>query len=126
MTQEEKELLLKDLSARLGYGVKVAFQVGNNMPDIRVFTGEDYDYLKSYHFIDEFTNCTFKPYLRPMSSMTEEEIDTMWDISENNAVAEGSSKITDLLNKWSLDHHHLIEKGLAIEVTKENNPYGNL
>lgn len=104
--------MLKDLCARLPYGVKVAFQVGDNVPDVRVFTGKDYDYLKGYHFIDDFTNCTFKPYLRPMSSMTEEER------KEYGLVLcdELSINQYDWLNAHHFDYRGLIEKGLALEA----------
>ena len=54
-----------------------------------------------------------------MNSMTDEEIDLMWQIYENSAAAEGSSRITDFLNERHLDHHHLIEKGLALEASKD-------
>ena len=121
MTQEDKELLLKDLCARLPYGV-ICYN-SDTESNFKLCDVADIDsgYPTFDYGYGELK--TVKPYLRPMSSMTEEEINMMWDISENNAEAEGSSKITDLLNKWNLDHHHLIEKGLAIEVTEENNPY---
>ena len=149
MKQEDKELLLKDLCSRLPYGVEVAFQVGNNMPDIRIFTGKDYDYLKYYHFIDEFTNCTFKPYLRSISSMTEEEMNELktlcsiyiptdsptigfgeygiivftHHLTNNTYSFKLSVSVIDWLLKNHFDYRGLIEKGLAIEVNKENNPY---
>lgn len=134
MTQEEKELLLKDLCTRLPYDVKVAFQVGNNVPDIRVFTGKDYDYLKYYHFIDDFTNCTFKPYLRSIdSSMTEEEDKKrielgIWRNSniegcKVTAIDKNVDKALDWLNANHFDYRGLIPKGLAIEITEDNNPY---
>ena len=139
MNREDKELLLKDLCARLPYDVKVAFQVGNNMPDIRIFTGKDYDYLKYYHFIDEFTNCTFKPYLRPKSSMTEEEKETYYNLcyEEEREEYEFGEWVTrvyyhdtidsiDYLNSIHVDYRGLIPKGLAIEVNESNNPYKGL
>ena len=72
MTQEDKELLLKDLSARLPYGVKVQYE-GN------IF---DIDYISPMYeevrldFADYYTIdiSEIKPYLRPMSSMTEEQL----------------------------------------------------
>lgn len=115
MNQQDKELLLKDLCARLPYGVIMQMNNHNYLPAKLKSIDIDKELLEIGTIHDVFLDAC-KPYLRPMSSMTEEEIDTMWDISENNAGAEGSSKITDLLNKWNLDHHHLIEKGLAIEA----------
>ena len=119
MTQEDKELLLKDLCSRLPYGVEVAFRVGNNVPDIRVFTGKDYDYLRFYHYIDDFTNCTFKPYLRPMSSMTKEEKEEYDNIVYG--ITNIGSKyeyydLVDWLNKKMFDYRGFIEKGLALEA----------
>ena len=65
MTQEEKQLLFKDLCARLPYNVFITIMADNGemMKDIlRPYT------LNIFNGRDEI-----KPYLRPMSSMTEEE-----------------------------------------------------
>lgn len=137
MTQKDKQLVLADLCARLPYKVEVAFQVANYTPDIRTFTGKDYDYLKFYHFIDEFTKCTFKPYLRPMSSMTEEEIEEYHSLcfDEEREVLESGEWVTrvyyhdtidsiDWLNKKKFDYRGLIPKDLAIS-TEVFNPYKN-
>lgn len=136
MNQQDKELLLKDLCVRLPYGVKVEFRVGDNVPDIRIFTGKDYDYLKTYHYIDEFTNCTFKPYLRPLSSMTEEERADMgeailkdkiepWGEIKSSGVdnlllcsSRQASNLIDWFNRYHFDYRGLIEKGLAIEASE--------
>lgn len=74
-----------------------------------------------------------KPYLRPMSSMTEEEYDQLYIDSR---VKEDSDDILDALandmdaidwlNAHHFDYRGLIPKGLAIEVTKENNLYENI
>ena len=69
MTQEEKQLLLKDLCARLPYGVKVQLSssasphkfMGYDKGLVRIDTDQRYELEH------------IKPYLRPMSSMTEEE-----------------------------------------------------
>jgi hypothetical protein len=121
MTKEDKQLLLQDLCARLPYGV-ICDCLHDYHTKASAIDAEDSTVY--YPYCDEWESIEYcKPYLRPMSSMTDEEIDMMWNISENYSEAEGSSKITDLLNKWNLDHHHLIERGLAIAVTQENNPY---
>lgn len=129
MKEEDKELLLKDLSGRLPYGV---FCVGTTyeLDD----DGERYIPVKVKDTLTEIHNynletvsvrlglissCkleTVKPYLRPMSSMTEEETETLWNIWENDAASEAASKMTDFLNKKHLDHHHLTDKGLALEA----------
>lgn len=77
MTQEEKELLLKDLSARLYYGVKVTYNIsGSHYEEISTICGWElqYDDLISFKLKNGLVvGCNIKPYLRPMSSMTEEE-----------------------------------------------------
>ena len=82
MTQEDKELLLKDLSARLPYGVCVEHTSGfrGTLHDITVyFTYNDDDTIKDYLCYTDFfgdESCKiefFKPYLYPLSSMTEEQ-----------------------------------------------------
>lgn len=72
---------------------------------------------------------TIKPYLRPMSSMTEEEWKDYKNIDDRSyscpmdyAHIPASDRI-DWLLAHRFDYRGLIPKGLAIEVTKENNPY---
>ena len=73
MTQEEKNLLIKDLCGRLPYGVKV--QSYNDRYDIE--TIETLQEIDSDGYISTFEcetlKCIAKPYLFPMSSMTEEQ-----------------------------------------------------
>ena len=64
MTQEEKDLLLKDLCARLPYGVKVQY---------KDFDPIDLESIDQYTVNGNYLISLCKPYLRPMSSMTEEE-----------------------------------------------------
>ena len=59
-----------------------------------------------------------KPYLRPMDSMTEEEYAEFGYDTLRYTIQD-----IDWLNAHHFDYRGLIEKGLAIEVTKENNPY---
>lgn len=119
MTQEEKQLLLIDLCARLPHGVIVRNEEGYeghlNSIDQTIFGVELGVNITATRRVD-FQLDTCKPYLRPMSSMTEEEIDTLWNIWENDAASEAASKMTDFLNKKQLDHHHLIDIGLALEA----------
>ena len=114
MTHEDKELLLKDLCARLPYSVKVkivdedilsqdneeGFIVGkeNVNDDCFVIQCSSDSYVLVYN--------DFKPYLRPMSSMTEEEKKECLKITFVEA--------TDWLNSHHLDYRGLIEKGLAL------------
>ena len=110
MTQEEKQLLIKDLSPRLPYGVIVSYQVGKNTPVNRVLTGKALDELMRGSYVDEWLKCSFKPYLRPMSSMTEEEKAFVYNGHIEFWVRE------DYCNKHHLDYCGLIEKGLAFEA----------
>ena len=119
MTQEDKELLLKDLCARLPYGVIVQYddyfdKDYPRKPKILTFT-----FLEACS--KEMDKWNPKPYLRPMSSMTEEEAQDM-PLSEalHSSCYVG---VIDWLNEHHFDYRGLIEKGLAIEVTEENNPY---
>jgi hypothetical protein len=131
MAQEDKELLLKDLSARLPYGVKcnVKYIINNETTYGEDVESECIDIIKRISF-DTYSVYTewlghesviedIKPYLRPMSSMAEEEKEELrtlkWTKLEHYTV--------DWLNAHHFDYRGLIEKGLAIEVTEENNPY---
>ena len=130
MTQEDKNLLLRDLSARLPYGVKV--YVGEDI----AMTLKQIDYKG---FCESWENEDFKchsrwmlPYLRPMSSMTEEEINEFHKlrfIHVNYGLEPLQCVLSvneiDWLNAHHFDYRGLIEKGLAIAVTKENNLYKN-
>lgn len=71
MTKEDKQLLLKDLCARLPYWVIGEYSWKGNEPYNRELTGSLFDELKSSWYSTE--DSEFLPYLRPMSSMTEEE-----------------------------------------------------
>ena len=115
MTQEEKQLLLKDLSARLPYGVK--------------FQGEDsnvYTLDAANYFALQVEDMVFKPYLRPMSNMTEEEKKERdfycgykpydekigeWYLTEYDM-----PDYIDFLYEHHLDFRGLIPMGLALEA----------
>lgn len=141
MTQYEKDLLLKDLCARMPYGVKVKFKV-NEVIEIKEkliynIYGE-YSYIsdgKSYLTLDIikelFNNHLdeIKPYLFPMSSMTEEqkeEFNTkslelqLKVIDEEIMYEEATEFEVDFYNKHHLDWRGLIPMGLAIDATNLN------
>ena len=114
MTQEEKQLLLKDLCARLPYGVK--------------FQGEDsnvYTLDAANYFALQVEDVIFKPYLRPMSSMTEEELkeySKLWDLQDEfptDADIRFKIDVFDWLNTHHFDHRGLIPKGLALEALED-------
>lgn len=121
MTQEEKELLVKDICGRLPYGLKVL----KNKDSYKIRGVKDDCVIireRAVYGVKEFITKieTIKPYLRPMDSMTEEEATEFESISEE-LLEHGTSEeiwdtVVDWLNAHHFDHRHLIEKGLAIEA----------
>jgi len=125
MKQEDKELLFVDLCARLPYGVKVNAQY----KDGDGWKTEDRKILGLYEDGQVYLDCVYttidciKPYLRPMSSMTEEERKE-YNLTKTLSIVDYPTlKSFDWLNAHHFDYRGLIERGLAIEVTEENNPY---
>ena len=123
MTQKDKSLLLKDLCARLPYGVRVHLVYDDDVSFEREMG------IGSLHDIMFENVVDAKPYLRPMSSMTEEEEEEYRNIDNRSyscpmdyAHIPASERI-DWLNAHHFDYRGLIERGLAIAVTEENNPY---
>ncbi len=143
MTQEDKELLLKDLCARLPYEVVGKCEIDASYDtsfDTKFQThifdaivhGLKEDLLLVTPLIEdkdeqEFANeevadgvdiLDFKPYLFPMSSMTEEQQINLTKFVENGIY--GENILYDWLNKNHFDYRGLIEKGLAIDATELN------
>ena len=113
MTQEDKKLLLIDLCARIPYGVKVC--AGEDL----AMTLKQIDYKC---FCESWENEDLKchsrwmfPYLRPMSSMTEEEKEEYQAFFNYDGV-EYPEEYIDWLNAHHFDYRGLIEKGLALEA----------
>ena len=73
MTQENKQLLLKDLCARLPYGVKILDIPANVVGDLFLVSTTDTVEYKANDGTGSQTLYNIKPYLRPMSSMAKEE-----------------------------------------------------
>ena len=111
MTQEEKQILLRDLCSRLPYNVICKLSVKG----VDVSITEKLDLGGLDHFM--FGTMDVKPYLRPMSSMTEEEENKYNSL---NAYEKGTFPHTEEAFDWLLvnhfDFHNLIEKGLALEA----------
>ena len=134
MTQEDKLLLLKDLCVRLSYGVICNTPKGDgrlcsiNQTIFGTEYGINIKATERDYFNDKEVD--IKAYLRPMPSMTEEELaqyrcmndalDENYEVHIDNAYP-----AFDWLNEHHFDYRGLIEKGLAIEVTESNNPYKN-
>ena len=121
MTYEDKELLLKDLCARLPYGVKVESVFLNTDTKKRKSCGiEVFDATCILMIRDGFGE--FKPYLFPLSSMTEKQKKEYQYITERwmNDPSYSISDSIDWLNENHFDYRGLIEKGLAIDATGLN------
>ena len=115
MTQEEKQLLLKDLCVRIPYRTFVCLNPGAyNKPEKCLLTGIDDEEVYLNVDSDPFKINNIRPYLRPMSSMTEEEKDEYDRLVMCNA----SWVVDDWLNKNHFDYRGLIEMGLALEATE--------
>lgn len=128
MTQEEKDLLLKDLSARLPYGVKIQYEgdiftidyISVLFEEVRLYTFDNY-------IVDV---SEVKPYLFPISSMTEEQKReyNKWkhlipvcryeygDVVEEIELYDSPESFEYLIENH-FDYRGLIEKGLAIDCT---------
>lgn len=123
MTQEEeKDLLLKDLCARLPYGVKVKLGDNPNIFDLEYRIKFAVMYGDSNKLEDILDIINIKPYLFPLSSMTEEQKNEYQYITERwmNDPTYSISDSIDWLNKHYFDYRGLIEKGLAIDATGLN------
>lgn len=139
MTQEQKDLLLKDLCGRIPYGVKieltnswgyhhenVAKKGDVTIDRLKGFTGSyfniyhdnplDWDWYESDIDIEDI-----KPYLFPLSSMTEEQKDEFDRLYTYDAlIVEPQRELIDFCNKHHLDYRGLIPMGLAIDATHKN------
>ena len=121
MTQEDKELLLKDLTARLPYCVKIelTWWVMDEGTYVNVtLEPEHIEQLLNYeNYITEI-----KPYLFPLSSMTEEQkkeyqyITERWMYDSSYSISDS----IDWLNKNHFDYRGLIPMRLAIDATNLN------
>ena len=135
MEQTSNELLLKDLCSRLPYGVKVQMADGaiEELLNVNVST-----------FICNGLKGLPKPYLFPLSSMTEEQFHELKEITDfkynrnNLELVEWTKthktiefwleevpqykvvEVFDWLNKNHFDYRCLIERGLAIDATRLN------
>ena len=155
MTQEEKELLRKDLCARMPYGVKAKVL---NEDILRYdYSSEEGGFIKGIENINEglfIIKCReegyvlsydeFKPYLLPLSSITDEmmeELNTIGFFKYRDTIAnaahleskngvseeiytyidiESTSVLIEFFHSHHIDYRGLIGKGLAIDATNLN------
>ena len=138
MKQEDKELLLRYMSMALPYGVVIKITSDGGMSEVSYNMRLDAELLADLlHTEDDF-----KPYLRPMSSMTEEEDKEriqlgIWRSSQTNGYevtrinpdisqsynSQAFQNALGFLLREHFDIFGLIPKGLAVEITEDNNPY---
>ena len=138
MTQEDKDLLFKDLCARLPYGVKASYygaeEECETWDEIECVTLDGYVDIGQYSLPIE----GIKPYLFPLSSMTKEQLFEVQEILGKNEIKidDGFLRIVDsdrnvityleilALLEWFYKNHFdindLIPKGLAIDATGLN------
>lgn len=113
MAQEEKQVLLKDLYARILYGFTV-----HRYSDNRDITFGPNELDEFAHFLEYSEGKEFKPYLRPMSSMTEEERNDFYHnrTFHDGRMWESEGSDVDWLNAHHFDYRGLIPMGLALEA----------
>lgn len=123
MTQEDRQLLLKDLCARLPYGVKFKADNEECIREIHYIRDEDV-YIREYSNLPYWID-TIKPYLRPMSSMTGAEVLEYIGLKEEIVASDDITysfetyESIDWLNAHHFDYRGLIEKGLALEAPED-------
>ena len=142
MTREDKDLLIKDLSARLPYGVKVKLGDNPNIFDLEYRIKFAIMYGDSDKLEDILDITNIKPFLFPLSSMTEEQkkeiskrynlhtsyglcieitnhSEGYWD-DDNSCHLQDYLWLVDWFNKNHFDYRGLIPKGIAKDATGLN------
>lgn len=144
MTQEDKELLLKDLCARLPYEVillapnrKVTYQTDGNTSAELLVEEEWKPYLRSLPSMTREEKKELERLIdKKLNGIEQEDDDEEWapwvlhyttgirnSIGGEKFYFDDMSFIYDWLNSHHFDYRGLISRGLAIAVTKDNNPY---
>jgi hypothetical protein len=128
MTQEQKDLLIKDLCSRLPYGVKISVQSWDEREmeyidkvDVLYSVNGD-EYIKSVNEDYDFSVEDIKPYLFPLSSITEEQKKELQSlmISDSYGILYHTLESFNYMCKNNIDFRGLIPKGLAIDATGKN------
>ena len=134
MTQKEKKLLLKDISARLLYGVNVNITYSNKHASSfrqQVCIEGNNELSTDIIGLYQGSEIDIKPYLFPMSSMTEEQkkeycslvwfdgLSAGWN-RDDAVILNEVEMLIDFYHKNHLDWRGLIQKGLAIDATGLN------
>ena len=144
MTQEDRQILLKDLCERVPYGVKINENTQGDFTVIGLTIERVFTTCETEGCHNDFPIECVKPYLFPLSSMTEEQLYKLKEItyfrynhntlellewSETHTTLEfwleevpqyKVIEVFDWLNKNHFDYRCLIERGLAIDATGLN------
>lgn len=129
MTKEDKELLLRDLCARLPYGVKIRIEypfLKEEEWHPEVLYGLDLQRLCIANTSIRLEEIKFKPYLFPLSSMTDEQKVIYGDLCYKvlyNSKGLINSDVMEYVNwcyKNHIDINNLIPMGLANDATNKN------
>jgi hypothetical protein len=128
MTQNDKDLMLKDLCARLPYGVKIYLEDFPRATLAGIVNGDIILHHDKYGYTDEipWDIMYIKPYLFPLSSMTEEQKEEY--VSLQQRVIYNSQGLVNLdvmeYTAWCYNNHidinGLIPMGLALDATGLN------
>jgi hypothetical protein len=126
MDKQSKELLLKDLCARLPYGVVLKDSDGQILFLDGIVRCSETDMSKGYILAHEYNVtwsyerkvalCDIKPYLRPIESMTKKEMKEYSKFAHFGNTLGDWTKSIDYLYAHHIDFRGLIKKGLAVEA----------
>lgn len=119
MTQNEKDLLIKDLCSRLPHGLRVVYKC-NQIHEVRAILKSGMILLSDISTYELITTNieNVRPYLLPLSSMTAEQ-KTSHNFLKHSAYA-NPVKLIDWYIKNNFDYRGLIPMGLAIDATGLN------
>lgn len=123
MKQKDKDLIIKDLCGRLSYGAKMNHIVDNEVsPCTLIGIDRDYVILQGAGGYSYVPVEHYKPYLLPLSSMTEEQKKEWQSLmtQDSYGILYHTIESYDYLNKNHFDYRGLIEKELAIDATNLN------
>ena len=122
MTKEDKDLLLKDIYARIPYGVEGCCE-GETFRTTPLHWYAEYEVGYSIDYM--IIKSGWRPYLFPLSSMTEEQKTELMELMYKadtpfGAIFSENIDYFDWLNKHHFDYRNLIDKNLAIDCTNLN------
>ena len=139
MKQEERNLLLADLSGRVPYGVEVQVTVNETIYDARIEAvfSDGTVYVENGHSVDAVDISEVKPYLQPLSKLTEKQNEEILQLTRGTTSVSSDYRfydwrncskiwvddvmtIIDYLNRNGIDYRNLFSKNLAIERLTQN------